>query len=85
MWKRLTHPNILPLLGITTAPLRLISIWMSGGHLQEYIKKHPAADRLGLVGRPFVVFIPRLLPLLAIRRHQGPLLPPFLQRNSRGP
>ncbi|KAF9643033.1 kinase-like protein [Thelephora ganbajun] len=49
IWKRLEHPNILPLLGVTTSPLQLISDWMSGGDLQEYIKKHPDTDRLKLL------------------------------------
>ena len=67
MWKRLVHPNILPLLGITIAPLQLISNWMSGGDLPDYIKKHPEADRLELVGTPSTVLLPRLLLLPAIR------------------
>ncbi|KAF9644325.1 hypothetical protein BDM02DRAFT_3263623 [Thelephora ganbajun] len=29
IWKRLTHPNILHLLGITITPLQLVSNWMS--------------------------------------------------------
>ena len=49
MWKRMTHPNILPLLGVTIAPLQLVSNWMLGGDLPEYIKEHPSADRLELV------------------------------------
>jgi serine/threonine protein kinase len=52
IWKHLTHPNILPLLGTTIAPLQLISHWMPGGDLPEYIKKNSDADRLGLVGAP---------------------------------
>ena len=50
MWKYLTHPNIVPLLGVTTTPFQLISNWMSGGDLPGYIKKNPDADRLKLVG-----------------------------------
>ena len=50
MWKRLAHPNIVPLLGVTFAPFQSISVWMSGGELSEYISMHPRADRLGLVG-----------------------------------
>ena len=61
MWKRLTHPNVLPLLGVTITPPQLISNWMSGGDLPEYIKKHTDIDRLRLVGIPPVVFIPRLI------------------------
>ena len=32
------------------SPLQLISNWMSGGDLPEYIEKHSNADRPGLVG-----------------------------------
>ena len=49
MWKRLTHPNVLPLLGITITPLQLISNWMPGGDLQQYMKANLDVDRLGLV------------------------------------
>ena len=49
-WEHLKHRNILPLLGITVAPLQLVSHWMSGGDLREYIKKNPSAHRVGLVG-----------------------------------
>lgn len=58
MWKRLSHPNILSLLGITVAPLQLISNWMSGGDLPEYLKKNPDADRLSLVGSHHIASIP---------------------------
>ena len=50
MWKRLHHPNLVPLLGITSTPLQLISEWMPGGDLMEHIENHPDTDRLGLVG-----------------------------------
>jgi hypothetical protein len=50
IWKRLAHPNIIPLLGVTLTPPQLISNWMSDGHLSGYIKRNPDADRLGLVG-----------------------------------
>ncbi|KAF9644755.1 kinase-like protein [Thelephora ganbajun] len=49
MWKRLKHSNVVPLLGITISPFQLISDWMSGGDLPEYIKKNPDADRIGLL------------------------------------
>lgn len=54
MWKHLTHPNIVPLLGITLTPLQLISAWMPGGELKEYVTSHPDMDRLGLVGAPSI-------------------------------
>ena len=62
MWKRLEHKNIVPLLGITSDPLQLVSNWMPGGDLTEYIKKHPDADRLGLVSLNYVVFDLTLIP-----------------------
>jgi len=65
MWKRLTHPNIVPLLGITLTPFQLISDWMPGD-LPKYIKKNSDVDRLGLVGVPPVVLVSRLLSLLVI-------------------
>ena len=62
MWKRSVHPNIVPLLGITPNSLQLISGWMPGGDLKDYIKKHSDADRVRLVGVPFVVSDPTLTP-----------------------
>ena len=50
MWKRLDHKNIVPLLSITTTPLQLISEWMPGGGLKDYIETHPNTNLLGLVG-----------------------------------
>jgi hypothetical protein len=62
VWKRLEHQNIVPLLGITSSPPQLISDWMPGGDIIEYIKKHPDAGRIGLVGGPPVVSTPMLTP-----------------------
>ena len=50
VWKHLTHPNIVPLLGVTIDPPQLISDRMSGGNLMEYIANHPDMDRISLVG-----------------------------------
>ena len=66
VWKRLKHPNIVPLLGMTSTPLQLVSEWVSGGDLTEYIKKHPGADRLSLVRVPPVTFGPTLTPALVV-------------------
>jgi len=52
MWKRLTHPNIVPLLGVTVTPFQLISNRMFGGDLPDYLKKSSDVNRLGLVGAP---------------------------------
>ena len=49
MWKHAKHPNIVPFLGVTNTPLQLVSNWMPGGNVMEYIKGHPGADRLALV------------------------------------
>jgi len=49
VWKRLEHRNIVPLLGVTSDPLQLVSEWTPSEELIEYIAKHPAADRLGLL------------------------------------
>ncbi|KAF9789491.1 kinase-like protein, partial [Thelephora terrestris] len=48
MWKRLEHKNIVPLLGVTTTPLQLISEWILGGNVREYIGKYPNANRRDL-------------------------------------
>ena len=50
MWKCLDHPNIVAFKGVTLDPLQLVSEWMSGGELQKYLKKHPDADLISLVG-----------------------------------
>jgi serine/threonine protein kinase len=56
-WKRLNHPNVVPLLGITIKPDQLVSDWMPGGDLLDHIKNHNP-DRLGLVGVTPIVFAP---------------------------
>ena len=67
MWKHLTHPNIVSLLGVTPTPFQLVSNWMSGGDLPEYIKNNSDADLLGLVGVHSVLLITCSLALLAFR------------------
>ena len=58
MWKRLVHPNIVPLLGIAISPqFQLVSDWISGGDLPRYVKKHPNANRVGLVRVPLAALI----------------------------
>jgi serine/threonine protein kinase len=85
VWKRLNHPNIVPLLGITITPFQLISNWISGGDLLDYIKKNPDADRLNLVRLPAVAPITRLASLPAIRHCRGPSLPALPQCHPWGP
>ena len=53
VWKHLTHPNIVPLLGVTIDPPQLISDRMPGGDLAEYIANHLDTDRMSLVNDDF--------------------------------
>jgi len=54
-WKRLCHPNILPLLGIARGfgpSLSMVSRWLENGPLTSYLVKHKDItlfDRLRLV------------------------------------
>ena len=48
-WKHMKHMNIVPFRGVTIAPLQLISDWMPGGDLLQYIDRNPDAIRLRLV------------------------------------
>ena len=61
-WKHLNHPNIVPFLGATFDPLQLVSAWMPGGSLTEYIKEHPLKSRLVLVCFVLLHRFPSLLP-----------------------
>lgn len=84
-WKRLKHPNVVSLLGITTTPSppQLISDWISGGNLTEYIKDHPGADRLGLVGASHASDGWYTHNLQAIWYSQRPRVPPLQRCGSR--
>jgi hypothetical protein len=57
MWKTLRHPNVLPLLGVTTTENRfvMVSEWMINGNINEFVKVDINADLLGLVGFSFGV------------------------------
>jgi len=66
MWKNLAHPNIVPLLGITTDPIQLVSGWMPDTDLKGHIADHPDADRLSLVSVPSTVPRDVLTPSLVI-------------------
>ena len=84
VWKNLEHPNIVPLLGVTTDPVQLVSGWMPDTDLTGYIRNHPDADRLSLVGVPSTVPRDVLTPSLVIRHCERRQLPALLQRHSRG-
>jgi len=66
VWKNLAHPNIVPLLGVTTDPVQLVSGWMPDMDLTGYITNHPGTDRLSLVSVPSTVLHDMLTPSLVI-------------------
>ena len=78
VWKHLAHRNIIPLLGVTTDPFQLISVWTSDEDLTDYIKNHLEADRLSLVGTPSVALFGELTPSPVIRCRRRSQLPPLL-------
>ena len=51
VWRALRHKNTLPLLGVTMTEDRLVVVseWMVGGNIMEFLKVNVHADRLGLV------------------------------------
>jgi len=48
--KHVRHRNIVPFLGATLDPPQLLSAWMPGGGLVEYVTANPEKNRLRLVG-----------------------------------
>ena len=63
IWKRLSHPNVLPLLGVSMLKnpqyFHIVSEWMPNGNVKEYIRSNPKANRLRLVSP--VVHSPHVL------------------------
>ena len=58
IWKRLSHPNIVPFLGIAqskTPFLCMVSRWMENGNLAMFLKKQPGANRLDLVSERNII------------------------------
>jgi len=50
VWKHLSHPHIVPFIGVTLEPLQLVSEWMPGGELRSHINENPDANLTNLVG-----------------------------------
>ena len=52
-WNALRHPNVLPLLGVTMSEdqFAMVSKWMVGGSINEFVKVHREANRFELVSR----------------------------------
>ena len=85
MWKRLTHPNIVPFVGVTVDPPQIALEWMPRGDLATYIKSDPHQDRVSLVSQ-FLCF-PTTLPQfsLVVRCRKGPGLYPLSWRDPWRP
>ena len=51
MWKQISHPNIVPFLGVSgaPAPLSMVSEWMPNGSVRDYVRANPESSRLQLV------------------------------------
>jgi len=64
-WKHLRHKNIAPFLGATLDPPQLVSAWMPGRGLTEYLTTHPEKNRLGLVCSPPPVSGEALTPFVS--------------------
>lgn len=67
IWKHLSHPNIVPFKGVTLDPPQLVSEWIPGGELREYIKENPSANLINLVGL-FLFYPVRPLTFSVARR-----------------
>ena len=85
VWKHMTHPNIVPLLRVTLDPLQLISDWMPGGDLTEYITSHPDTDRTSLVSDLSASLYEMFTSSSAVRCRTGSHTPAFAQHNSWRP
>lgn len=51
IWRRLSHPNVLPVLGVAPrlSPLSTVTEWMTNGNIMDFISTHPEVNRLRLV------------------------------------
>jgi serine/threonine protein kinase len=57
IWKRLSHPNVLPFIDIATSPFKfcMVSPWMANGDVIVYLNSHPQANPLRILSsRPFM-------------------------------
>ena len=50
-WKTLSHPNVLPLLGVTMAEnhFAMVSEWMSNGSINEFVRINRGVNQFKLV------------------------------------
>ena len=74
----MAHPNIVPLLGVTTDSPQLVSDWICDRDLPEYIASHPDLDRLSLVRVPSIALYDILTHSPVIGRRGRSQLPALL-------
>ena len=59
MWKNLSHPNVLSLIGVPDTlddgRFSMVSEWMANGNITEYVRKN-SGNHLKLVGRNPISF-----------------------------
>lgn len=62
IWSYLQHPNLLPLMGAMVSEKQFVAVsdWMVNGNINEFVEKHPDADRLRLVGSHFLLCVPHI-------------------------
>lgn len=68
IWKRLIHPNIGLFKGVTFEPLQLVSEWVPGGELREYIRANRHANLINLVSLSLYPKNQELIPFSVARR-----------------
>lgn len=59
-WKQLSHPNVLPFLGVwnsTQFEFAAVSVWMPHGKITRYVKRNPHTNRLKLVCSIWLVLL----------------------------
>ena len=56
MWKRLSHPNIVPFVGVSKSVhhLCMVSEWMSQGNVRRYVRSNPGSNPFKLVNKLFL-------------------------------
>ena len=47
--KRISHPNIVPFIGMIMDPFQIVAERVSDRNPMEYLGEHPEMDRIGLV------------------------------------
>ena len=70
-WKRLSHPNILELIGVMADEKKcsMVSPWMENGSIVEFLRGNSQANPLKLVCACSILCITLLTPVTASGRH----------------